>query len=207
MSSTETTHEDGRPIGRPREFDGDTVVDAVVELFWEQGYAATSIGDVVARTGLSKSSLYGAFGSKDELFRLALDRYLADHEAMVGAMLLSGTGGLDDIDAILDQVGAQAEAVGPMRGCFIVNTSTELGLTEPAVVDCGNRHRALLREGFEAALARAAAAGEFDADRIGPTANVLVTTMIGLAVMVRGGASVEETREHVDAAKGLLRAG
>ena len=50
------------------------MLDAVVDLFWEQGDRATSVGDVVKRTGLSNSSLYGAFGSKDTLFHTALDR-------------------------------------------------------------------------------------------------------------------------------------
>lgn len=204
VTSVETTPS-GRPLGRPREFDGDSVVDAVVQLFWERGYAGTSIGDVVERTGLSKSSLYGAFGTKDALFRLALDRYLADHEAVVGTTLVSGTEGLADIDAFLDRVGEQAELESPVRGCFIVNTSTEMGGTEPAVVDCGLRHRAFLQQGFEAALSRAAASGEFMADRIESTASVLVTTMIGLAVMMSGGATVDEIRVHIAAAKLLLR--
>ncbi|MGI9610581.1 MAG: TetR/AcrR family transcriptional regulator, partial [Acidimicrobiia bacterium] len=99
MTSAETS----APIGRPREFDHDSVLATVIDIFWEQGYSATSIGDVVERTGLSKSSLYGAFGSKEQLYRTALDRYLSDHRVMVTSSLRDGRRGVADIHAFLDQ--------------------------------------------------------------------------------------------------------
>lgn len=201
VTSVDTTPQ----VGRPREFDRDVVVAAVVDLFWEKGFAATSIGDVVARTGLSKSSLYGAFGSKEALYRTALDRYLDDHRAMVEATLLHGTRGLDDIDAFFDRIGDQVEQSGETRGCLVVNTSTELGTTEPSLVEFGTQHRDFLRQGFTAALERAAASGDYDPPRIATTANVLVSTVLGLAVMIRGGADARETRLHLESAKASLR--
>ncbi|MEM9134914.1 MAG: TetR/AcrR family transcriptional regulator [Actinomycetota bacterium] len=211
MSTTDTAPAEGptatRPIGRPRQFDGDDVLATVVELFWEQGYAATSIGDVVARTGLSKSSLYGAFGSKEELFRRALESYLGDHRTMIEAMVADGPKGLAAIDAFFDRVGAQAGGPEAANGCFIVNTSAELGTMEPSVVECGAEHRAILRAGFTTALEGAVDVGEFPADRVAPTANVLVTLALGLAVMIRGGATAEEALLHVEAAKATLRIG
>lgn len=181
------------------------MVRAVVDLFWTQGFAATSIGDVVESTGLSKSSLYGAFGSKEALYRTALDRYLDDHRAMVDTMLTSGARGLDDLDAFFDRIRDQVESVGETRGCLAVNTSTELGVGEPSLVEFGVMHRDFLRQGFAAALNRAASAGEFEAQRITATANVLVSTVLGLAVMIRGGADSQEIGVHLDSVKGSLR--
>lgn len=194
-------------VGRPREFDRDMVLAAVVELFWEKGFAATSIGDVVERTGLSKSSLYGAFESKEALYRTALDRYLDDHRAMVDTMLVHGARGLADIDEFFDRIGDQVAETGESRGCLAVNTSTELGTTEPSLVELGAQHRDFLRQGFTAALERAAVSGDFDPRRIATTANVLVSTVLGLAVMVRGGADLGEIRLHLESAKGSLRPG
>lgn len=201
MTSTDTA----APVGRPRAFDADDVLALVVDLFWEKGYAATSIGDVVERTGLSKSSLYGAFGSKEELYRTALVRYLDDHRAMVDAVLTAGTGGLSDIDAFFDRIGEQVEVVGETRGCLVVNTSTELGTTEPALVELGAAHRGFLRVGFVAALERAVSEGEFDPRHVAITADLMVTCVLGLAVMIRGGAQLEEIRRHIRAAKESLR--
>lgn len=200
-----TATESSAHVGRPREFDLDEVVAAVVDLFWDKGFGATSIGDVVDRTGLSKSSLYGAFGSKEALYRTALSRYLEDHRVMVESLLVHGTRGLDDVDAFFDRIGDQIEQAGGGRGCLVVNTSTELGASEASLVELGGEHRDLLRQGFTAALERAAAVGELGAERVPSLANVLVSTVLGLAVMIRGGAERDEIRAHLDSVKASLR--
>ncbi|MEL6985563.1 MAG: helix-turn-helix domain-containing protein, partial [Actinomycetota bacterium] len=169
-------------MGRPREFDSDAVLSNIVDLFWERGFSATSLSDIIECTGLSRSSLYGAFGSKDELLRAALDRYLSDHERMVTEHLVDGEAGLDDIDRFLAQIDQQAIS-GQQRGCLAVNTATEIRSPEPALREVTNRHRATLRHGFTTALERAAALGEVDQHRVGDLANNLVTTAIGLAEM------------------------
>ena len=194
-------------IGRPREFDRDEVLTALVELFWEQGFGATSIGDVVARTGLSKSSLYGAFGSKEGLYQAALDRYLNDHQAMVRTMLIDGEDGLADVDRFFDRLWEQIDQMGEDRGCLLVNTSTELAAAEPSLVAMGDQHRQVMRDGFSAALGRAADNGELPRDRVTALAHLMVTTALGLAVMIRGGAQKPEIRAHLDAAKAAIRAG
>lgn len=199
--------DDTLPIGRPREFDREAVVTAVVDLFWEKGYSSTSIGDIAKRTGLSRSSLYGAFGSKDELYQIALDRYLCDQRAMTAAVLDDGNRGLDDVDAFLDMIGDQVDAAGENRGCLAVNTATELRSSEQTLIDFCTQHRASLRTGFTAALERGVGLGEVDAGRVTDLANVLVTTVLGLAVMISGGASPAEVRAHLDSTRQSLRHG
>jgi AcrR family transcriptional regulator len=68
-------------IGRPREFDTDQALDRATELFWRKGYEGTSLSDLTDELGITRPSLYAAFGNKETLFRLALDRY----EAKTGA--------------------------------------------------------------------------------------------------------------------------
>jgi TetR/AcrR family transcriptional repressor of nem operon len=65
------------PMARPREFDEEDVVLAARERFWSTGYAATTLDDVLAATGLGKGSLYGAFGDKHQLFLRVFDDYCA----------------------------------------------------------------------------------------------------------------------------------
>ncbi|MGH1345788.1 MAG: TetR/AcrR family transcriptional regulator [Nannocystales bacterium] len=62
---------------RPREFDEDAVLEGVMRTFWQHGYSNTSIEHLVTATGLNRSSLYGSFGRKPELYRKALERYSA----------------------------------------------------------------------------------------------------------------------------------
>src|ERR1700754_1304145 len=67
-------------IGRPREFDLDRALDHALEVFWRNGYEGTSIAELTEAMGINPPSLYAAFGSKEELFRKALDRYVGIRE-------------------------------------------------------------------------------------------------------------------------------
>ena len=62
-------------MGRPREFDTTEALERALDVFWANGYEATSMRDLTGAMGLSKSSLYDTFGSKHELFLSALDHY------------------------------------------------------------------------------------------------------------------------------------
>lgn len=62
-------------MGRHREFDPDQALDAALAVFWRKGFEGASYADLVAATGVERPALYKAFGNKDALFRLALERY------------------------------------------------------------------------------------------------------------------------------------
>src|SRR5256885_15913527 len=64
-------------MGRPREFDVDKALDLALQVFWRKGYEGASMADLTETMGITKPSLYSAFGNKEELFRKALDRYVA----------------------------------------------------------------------------------------------------------------------------------
>ena len=64
-----------RGPGRPRKFDPDDVLDKVIDVFWELGYDASDTETLSRRAGLTKPSLYNTFGSKEDLFIAALNRY------------------------------------------------------------------------------------------------------------------------------------
>ena len=63
-------------MGRPREFDVDKALDLALQVFWSKGYEGASMADLTETMGITKPSLYAAFGNKEELFRKALDRYV-----------------------------------------------------------------------------------------------------------------------------------
>lgn len=70
-----------------RRFNTEKALDDIVSVFWKLGYEATSVDDLVAASGLGKSSLYGAFGSKEDIFLTALEHYLAGSRAQFYAAL------------------------------------------------------------------------------------------------------------------------
>ena len=65
------------PIGRPREFDVETALELATALFWRKGYEGTSLSDLTETLGITRSSFYNAFGTREDLFREALADYLA----------------------------------------------------------------------------------------------------------------------------------
>ena len=62
-------------MARPKEFDPETAAQEAMEAFWERGYAATSVNDLLEEMGLNRGSLYGTFGDKKQLFLAALEKY------------------------------------------------------------------------------------------------------------------------------------
>jgi AcrR family transcriptional regulator len=66
-------------MGRHREFDVDNALDAALDVFWLKGYEGASYTDLTQATGVERPGLYSAFGNKEAMFRLALDRYYAKY--------------------------------------------------------------------------------------------------------------------------------
>ena len=120
--------------GRPREYDPERALAGAAEAFWKHGYAATSLDELAAATGMNRPSLYAAFGDKRELYLKTLERYRQQSRAATLALLA------DDpplrvflgrfYAAALDLYGAGTEDA---RGCYSVATATTQASVDPTV--------------------------------------------------------------------------
>lgn len=121
-------------MGRPRRFDEAQVLHNAREQFWNRGYTATSMDDLMAATGLGKGSLYGAFGDKRQLFLRTLDDYR--NEQLDGVrQILTGPGtGLERLELLLDGAARGYGDDASRRGCFLVSSTSELHGRESEVV-------------------------------------------------------------------------
>jgi TetR/AcrR family transcriptional regulator, transcriptional repressor for nem operon len=117
--------ESGDGMARPREFDEDTVLDAAVQCFWSCGYGATSVKDLVGKTGITAASLYNAYGDKRGLFRTALDRYV---EGSVAARMrrCEALPAREAIGAFFDEILSRSLNDREHKGCMLVNSALEL---------------------------------------------------------------------------------
>ena len=175
-------------MARPREFDYDDVIDRAMDLFWQKGFCATSIQDLVEVTGVNRGSLYSVFGNKDGLFTTALRRYverdgigriIAEGEDRPLAATLNGI-----IDLVVD-AGSKPDGAGK-RGCFLTNTVVELGNTRAApstqlgelLVTIEN----MLAERFDEARTRGEIAGERDPRAL---ARFVIASIQGMRVMAK----------------------
>ncbi|MDR0213967.1 MAG: TetR/AcrR family transcriptional regulator [Comamonas sp.] len=183
---------------RPKEFEPDEIADAAMQVFWQRGYAATSIQDLVQGTGLSRSSLYSTFESKQGLYERALQRYSAITTANVE--LLSGAGPAKDlIERLLKQV-AESELSDPLqRGCLVANASLELAAHDETVAGLVALNLQRLQQALEALIERGINNGEL-ASTLAPRAlaRFFVNTIQGMRVLGKGSPVAQRRQSFKD---------
>lgn len=175
-------------MSRPRTFDIDAAAEAAMQVFWRSGYAAASMADLYAATGLKPGSVYAAFGDKEGLFQKAFEAYAARFRQTLPTALT----GMAAIDAWL---GLQAELAAEdpeRRGCLIVNTIAERQAHSDATRAMAQARMDEIRAFFRTALDQAAAAGELAPDADPDLwADSLTGTVVSLMTLGRAGASAE----------------
>src|SRR5436190_1011234 len=107
--------------GRPRAYDPDTALARVMGVFWDAGYAATSLDDISAATAMNRPSLYGAFGDKHALYETALERYRSISRAGMKEALDPDFSLRDGLRRVYDAALSMYFS-GKMgaRGCFMI---------------------------------------------------------------------------------------
>ncbi|WP_328664913.1 TetR/AcrR family transcriptional regulator [Streptomyces sp. NBC_00328] len=190
-------------MARPREFDTDQVLERAMDLFWRQGYNATSLPQLTMELGIGSGSLYGAFGSKEGLYAQALKRYCDDQAASLVERLDSAS----DIRAALRETllaMAEADLADPERGCLLVNAATERAAHE-GTVERVKSTMASVESALTGALQRAQVRGELAAEkRPAELARFLTTFIQGMRVMGKAHADREFLEGAVSGALKVL---
>lgn len=147
-------------MARPKGYDEETVLDNAVKTFWEKGYEATSIQNLVDSMGIQRGSLYAAYSSKQQLFLAVLDRYGDIVVAQLIQALDNHESGKESIEKFFQTVIDQILSAGPWQGCLVTNSAVELGLSDSKTREKVTYLLAEIEEGFYNTLVRAKAAGE-----------------------------------------------
>ncbi len=189
--------------GRPRRFEMDELLDSALELFWKRGYRATATRDLEAALGVSQSSIYNTFGSKQGLLEAALQRYeqLADQE-LVGPLEASDKG-LEAIEAFFLALGHWVTHQG-RRGCLLINMMAEDGGVTDAIKKRARTYRKRVRGAIRDGLVRAANSGEAIDVELDTRADLLLGLVLGLNIAARGGATSRELGSLLDAVRAQL---
>lgn len=107
--------------GRPREFDRNEALERAMELFWAKGYEGTTLADLQnVMGGITPPSFYAAFGSKEALFREAVELYKKTQGVLVARALASGPTARASFEAFLRAAARAVCQPGRPRGCMIV---------------------------------------------------------------------------------------
>lgn len=190
--------------GRQREFDEERAIDALVDVFWQVGFEAASMQDLVDATGVQRSSLYATFGDKQRLYVLALARYRDAALAHI-ARLDDGREVLPVLrDILLD--GIRNAEDHPGRGCFVGRAIGERLPGDEAAAELVREVLAVDEATIGHALARGQAAGELAAD-FDPAAQArhLLVVMHGLRLLAAAEPEPRRLDDAVDAALAGLR--
>ncbi|QWW72593.1 TetR/AcrR family transcriptional regulator [Rhizobium sp. WYJ-E13] len=174
-------------MGRNREFDTETALEAVLRVFWRKGYEGSSYTDLTEATGVQSPSLYSAFGNKEDLFRCALVRYNDRYLDYVPEALALPRAG-DVVAYLLDRAVDLNTRYPDRLGCFVINGllagSDEAEPIRLALVEARSAQEAGLRRRLE----RAKDEKDLDA-RADPAvlAAFVMTIQHGIAVQAKSG--------------------
>lgn len=150
-------------MARPREFDEERVLDALMETFWSKGYEGTSAQDLVDATGVGRGSLYAAYASKDGLFEQALLRYRKRAQAHVEQLRKPGSP-IRRLQELMQGIVDADLGASMKRGCLATNSAIEVAGRDPRVADLVLQNFAILTRGIEATIQRGQAVGEVRRD-------------------------------------------
>lgn len=178
-----------RNVGRPREFEEDRVLEAVMNTFWTQGYEGTSLKDLCSATGLHKGSLYQAFGDKHQLFLRSLKYYMEQSFKEVAASAYLHDSPMANLRSLLNEITAKCIAG---EGCMVVNSLVEMAPHDEEVKQMIDQSYAMKQRFLTDLIDRAQREGEItikqEPDRL---AAVLMVTLAGLAATVKGFSSTD----------------
>jgi len=196
-------------VARPRTFDEHEVVAAARDKFWERGYAATSVDDLTAATGLGKGSLYGAFGDKHTLYLRALDDYISSSLDAVRASLRNPE--RSAYERLAGHIRGQAKALvadKDRRGCLMAKSAAELGATDDAVEKKVELAYTTWRAELVACINEAQRDGTVDAKQNPQAlAGTLLAFMRGQEALHKGGAKPAQLKAAADEMVSLIPTG
>jgi AcrR family transcriptional regulator len=176
--------------GRPRSFDRQAALRRAMEVFWAKGYDGTSLADLTAAMGINPPSIYAAFGSKEGLFREAVDLYSASEGDDIWSGIEQAPTAREAIGTMLHASAENFSRPGKPRGCLIVLGALNADDRNAAVCDTLREQRAdnikQLRQRLERDVAAGTLASGIDTRAI---ATFYVTIQQGMSIQARDGAS------------------
>lgn len=190
-----------RPRGRPRALDHDEALETALQLFWRHGYEGTSVADLTAAMGVTPPSLYTAFGSKEQLYREALDRYGASYGSFTARALAEESTARQAVERILREAIAVYSDGPTPRGCMLATGAVTCAPEHAQVAaDLSTRRLtaiAAIKGRFDRAVAEGELAPSTDTEAL---AAYYAAVVQGIAIQARDGVGAEILQAMADLA-------
>lgn len=186
---------------RSKTFDRSAALDSAVELFSSRGYSETSMEDLVQATGVSRYGIYGAFGSKRELFEQALEKFADNMGRMSFLRLLEPDASLNHIRAVFEERLDALHSGHELSGCMLCHTAMEIAPHDDEIGEVVQKFMKRMSKAFSIGLENAASNGEVRKDLdMAKGGEFLTGTLFGMTIMARSGFSRESLDSFVDTA-------
>ena len=193
-------------MARTKEFDRTEVLNKAMDVFWKNGFEATSIQDLVDAMGINRGSIYDTFGDKAGLFEATLDHYLADAPSQ---RLINDCENGDpegEIESFFQAMVDIGSSPGGNKGCLITNTITELCARDHVMSEKISAGVSRLEEALFTLITRGQEDGSFDntADAR-KLARFLLATAQGIRVVTKVEPDRDMLQDIVDTALKSLK--
>jgi AcrR family transcriptional regulator len=187
-------------MGRPREFNVDKALDLALQVFWRKGYEGASMADLTETMGITKPSLYSAFGNKEELFRKALDRYVDGPGGYVQVALAKPTARAVVEYLLYESADAVTDPSHP-PGCLAVQGALSCGDAAESIKQELTARRANAEQDLRKRFERAIAEGDLPEGSDAADLAAYITAILqGMAVQAAGGTARAQLRRIAEMA-------
>jgi len=196
--------------GRPRSFDTERALDRALEVFWRNGYQGSSLSELTVAMGISKPSLYAAYGDKESLYLKALERYALLGAAQANSVLEGERDARRAVEAFLRVTAAALTDPARPGGCFVVNGSADCGTSAtPAGVESALRSAMCQgEERLKSRLRKAQIDGQLPTDTtVAALALFFNSLVVGMGVMAKNGAKRAQLEMLIDTAMRIWPSG
>lgn len=181
-------------MARPVQYSIDNVLEKAMFAFWRHGYQATSLEQLIAETGLGKSSLYNLFGGKRELYVRSLAFY-AKRE-VTGAVAILEQGGQPGalvgqlLNTVLDRISSSNDRLG----CLLCNSALDIGASDAGIA----RQVRACFDPLQRAFSNSLKSAGRKPDAADSQAQQLLAIYTGVQVMSRAGYSTDVLKNIID---------
>jgi TetR/AcrR family transcriptional repressor of nem operon len=185
---------------RTKQFKEEEVLQKAIELFWKQGFHATSMDKLVKTLGISRASLYDTFGSKKQLFLKAFQLYRQQNNQLINQFLSEQPTVKEGIYNLFLHAISDTLQDKENKGCFVVNCTTELLPNDQDLLMVLSENRKGFIDFFKDYLQQGVDNGEISKEKdLDGLAGFLFTLYSGLKVIGKTQPSASELKAYISA--------
>lgn len=190
---------------RVKLFNEREVLNKAMNLFWKQGYSATSVQDLVSHLGINRASLYDTFGDKEKLFKKSLEHYRKINTEWLVQFFQSHDQVKEGLSKLFENAIDDAINDEDKKGCFVANTTTELIPGDEIIHNLIDENKVKFESLFHDYLQKGKANGQFTTDQdLKSIATLLFTLFNGIKVVSKVNPNKKELTASIDLVLSML---